>query len=206
MAAPDIEALRREAAWAETAIHTDLDPHMEGRARAQAVARRQDAAGELLLLRGRIRQMEAQRKTDLAAIHSLAKRLGLDDETYRALLARETGQSSAADLDAPQRERVIAALGGGSGSGSGAGPAGWRPSPCPANVSAPQWKYIGDLAKKLQLNERSFARLVKHITGLDDWRWLDVPKARALIAGMRHIQASQPQRRQPSRGNPRRPR
>lgn len=50
------------------------------------------------------------RRRQLAAIHTLKARLGLDDDTYRALLADETGETSAARLSEPARLRVVARL------------------------------------------------------------------------------------------------
>ncbi|MBE7186474.1 MAG: regulatory protein GemA [Methylobacterium mesophilicum] len=46
----------------------------------------------------------------LAAIHVAKKALGLDEDTYRALLSRTTGKSSAADMDEAEREQVLAEL------------------------------------------------------------------------------------------------
>ena len=123
----------------------------------------------------------------------------MDDETYRTLLHDVTGQRSAKDLDAPARAAVLARLHG------RAAPAGaWRPHPKPATVSDAQWKYIGDLCQQLQMDEQIFSHRVRHITGLDTWAWLDVPTARALIAGLLRIQAARPKTRVPARGNPRR--
>jgi hypothetical protein len=53
---------------------------------------------------------DALRHRELAKIHVGKKALGLDDGTYRALLLAVTGRESAADLDGPQRRRVIEAM------------------------------------------------------------------------------------------------
>lgn len=45
--------------------------------------------------------------TSLAAIHTVKKALGLDDDVYRALLERVTGKTSAKDLTDAERRRVI---------------------------------------------------------------------------------------------------
>jgi phage gp16-like protein len=47
------------------------------------------------------------RQKQLALIHLAKKTLGLDDETYRAMLERVTGHTSAALLDATGRQRVL---------------------------------------------------------------------------------------------------
>jgi phage gp16-like protein len=50
---------------------------------------------------------EPIRTRDLRRIHTGRRALNLDDDTYRDLLERVTGQRSAADLDARQRRAVI---------------------------------------------------------------------------------------------------
>ena len=47
------------------------------------------------------------RKTELAKIHVAKQQMKLDEDTYRALLARITGKDSAADLTAPERNAVL---------------------------------------------------------------------------------------------------
>lgn len=58
--------------------------------------------------------MSAQRKSprtrELARIHLAAAQLGLDEETYRALIERVAGVRSAGDLDADGRRAVIREL------------------------------------------------------------------------------------------------
>lgn len=44
----------------------------------------------------------------LAAIHVAKKQLGLDEDTYRAVLVLVTGKSSAGAMDAAEQERVLA--------------------------------------------------------------------------------------------------
>ncbi len=48
--------------------------------------------------------------TALAAIHVGRKALGLDEDTYRALLVRVTGKSSAGQMDAAERDRVVSEM------------------------------------------------------------------------------------------------
>ena len=49
----------------------------------------------------------AERTPALKAVHASRRQLGLDDDTYRALLERVTGERSAAVLDARQLGRVL---------------------------------------------------------------------------------------------------
>jgi phage gp16-like protein len=44
----------------------------------------------------------------LAAIHVARRQLGLDDDTYREILERETGKRSAAELNERERRKVVA--------------------------------------------------------------------------------------------------
>ena len=55
----------------------------------------------------------------LAKIHIAKAQLGLDDETYRALLHRVTGKDSAARMTEKQRATVLAEMRG----------KGWKPKP-----------------------------------------------------------------------------
>lgn len=146
---------------------------------------------------------DPHRLADLREIHAAAKRRGLDPQRHRdlyeAFLYHQVGAASARDLSPEQRAQVLRAL--------GVDPErvrAWRPDPRPENVSEAQWKYIGDLCVQLHLDDQRFSALVRHIVGLDAWAWLDVPKARALIAGLLRIQAAKPRTRVPARGNPRR--
>lgn len=47
------------------------------------------------------------RKRELAAIHVAKTQLGLDEDTYRAMLVNLTGKRSAADLDWKGRKKVL---------------------------------------------------------------------------------------------------
>jgi phage gp16-like protein len=54
--------------------------------------------------------METAPVSTLATIHIAKKQLGLDDETYRDFLLRETGKRSAADLNETERRKVVLAF------------------------------------------------------------------------------------------------
>jgi len=53
---------------------------------------------------------DTRRRAEIAKIHIAAKRLGLDENTYRAFLMREGGASSAAELDQAGRSKVLDAF------------------------------------------------------------------------------------------------
>jgi len=50
------------------------------------------------------------RTTELAQIHIAKKQLGMDDDTYRAMLQNITGKDSSKDMDITDRYRVLAHL------------------------------------------------------------------------------------------------
>jgi phage gp16-like protein len=51
--------------------------------------------------------MATTRNAQIATIKIAAKQLGLDDDTYRAMLHDKTGKTSAADLDWQERKAII---------------------------------------------------------------------------------------------------
>jgi len=53
------------------------------------------------------REIKLRRKKDLAQIHALAKKSGMDDDTYRDMLEQMTKKRSAAQLSNTERFRVI---------------------------------------------------------------------------------------------------
>lgn len=58
----------------------------------------------------RARTPVADRNRQLGRIHAGQKALGLDDDTYRALLERVTGKRSSADMTSDERNAVIAEM------------------------------------------------------------------------------------------------
>lgn len=120
---------------------------------------------------------------DLAKIHIAKKDLGLDDATYRALLARVAGVSSARDLDATGRAAVLRELRRG----------GWTPK-APRAVhtrplaGAPQarkiralWLSLHDAGVVRDPAEAALAHYVRRHTGVEALQWLDVHQAGRVI-------------------------
>lgn len=58
----------------------------------------------------RVLDETATRKRQLGRIHQGKKALGLDDETYRALLVRVAGKPSSADMTHEERNQVLAEM------------------------------------------------------------------------------------------------
>jgi len=117
MPAPDIaEQIRQAEALEQSArahAHAAGDPYRDrsGCEAANAQIKAQDAAQ----LRGRIDRMQDKRKADLAAIHASAKKMGVDDETRRAMVQRisQGRTASSGDLTFAERAALLKEIGGG---------------------------------------------------------------------------------------------
>nr|WP_064249135.1 regulatory protein GemA [Rhizobium leguminosarum]OAP91270.1 hypothetical protein A4U53_27805 [Rhizobium leguminosarum] len=116
--------------------------------------------------------------SSIAAIHVAKKQLGLDDDTYRAKLARITGKSSAKDMTEAERQKVLTVL-----RNDGFSPA------LAARRGDGRQKLTGKYAKKLQAlwiagwnlgivrdrDDKALLAFVKRQTGLDHTRFLVYP-------------------------------
>lgn len=113
--------------------------------------------------------------SSIAAIHVAKKQLGLDEETYRAKLARITGKQSAKDMTEGERQKVLTVFRN----------EGFASTPAARRGDGRQ-KLAGKFAKKLQalwiaawnlgiVRERDDAALiafVKRQTGIEHTRFL----------------------------------
>ncbi|WP_160012501.1 gp16 family protein [Rhizobium sp. 18055] len=111
----------------------------------------------------------------IAAIHVAKKQLGLDDDTYRAKLARITGKHSVKDMSEPERQQVLTVFRS----------EGFAPVPTARRANGRQ-ELTGKFAKKLQalwiaawnlgiVRDRDDAALlsfVKRQSGIDHTRFL----------------------------------
>lgn len=124
--------------------------------------------------------------SSIAAIHVAKKSLGLDDDTYRAKLARITGKSSVKDMTEVERQKVLTVFRND----------GFRPIEGKTQVKGLTGKY----AKKLQSlwiaaynlgvvrdrRDDALLAFVKRQTGLDHTRFLHyADDARAAIEAMK---------------------
>ncbi len=125
--------------------------------------------------------VSAERRNLLARVHIARKELGLDEETYRAVLRRVADAASAADMSNDDLERVLAEF-----RRLGWRPQraeGWRPkSPKPwvRKVYA-LWgeaKRTGAFRDRRRSALRAF---VKRQTGCDDPEWLTPQQAEKVI-------------------------
>lgn len=120
-----------------------------------------------------------RRNQQLSKIHIAKKDLGLDEETYRALLSRITGQSSAKDLDPLQVAKVLQEferLGWKSKQGRG------KPKP-----AADKAKLVGKIEAQLAEAGRPWDYgdgLAKRMYNVDRLEWLDAEQLGGVVAAL----------------------
>ncbi len=128
----------------------------------------------------------------LAKLHIAKAQLGLDDDTYRAVLVRVTGKASSKDMHAAEHSRVIAEF-----ERLGFKPALKAPRKS-GNASAR--KLSGPYAKKLQAlwiagwnlgliidrTDTGLLAFVANMTGIERTEWLlDAAQARKVVEGLK---------------------
>lgn len=123
-----------------------------------------------------------RRNLDLSKIHIAKKDLGLDDETYRALLVRVAGVKSAKDLNPHQAGKVLAEF----------ERLGWKPSPVKTGRKAPvaaagRAKLIGKIEAFLSEANRSWAYadgMALRMFKVERVEWLDSGKLSKVVAAL----------------------
>ncbi|MHB8382722.1 MAG: phage protein GemA/Gp16 family protein [Candidatus Binataceae bacterium] len=122
----------------------------------------------------------------MAAIHTGAKALGLDDMLYRDLLERVTGARSAAGLDGEQRRAVLdemRRLGFEKTAGKRAG----RPrlaDSAQARLIRALWLELRDLGALRDSSERALSRFSERVCGIRELSWLDQADAAIVIGAL----------------------
>ena len=123
-----------------------------------------------------------KRRSLLARVHIAAKELGLDEETYRTVLDRCAGVSSAAEATDAQLDLVLAEF----------RRLGWKPrrrksaKPYVRKI----WAMWGELVRRgIWRNRRrsSLRAFVKRQTGIDNPEWLTPSDADAVIEALKTI-------------------
>lgn len=126
---------------------------------------------------------DAKRKQELGLIHAGKKALALDDDTYRDLLEKLTGQRSAADLNWQQRKAVIDHL-----RASGYKPATRRTAPAGNK---------GHLISKIKAQLMSFTPrrgdfyadgMAKRMFGVEHYTWCTPEQLGKIIAALTYAQ------------------
>lgn len=123
------------------------------------------------------------RRALIAKVHVAKKQLGLDEETYRAILERVTGRRSAAQLDDRELMKVLADF----------RLHGWVPaSSAPKRSDSPHvrkaWAIWGDMCRAGIPREPTRAALrafVARMTGVTDPEWLSPEQANVVVEGLK---------------------
>lgn len=137
---------------------------------------------------------------DLAKIHIAKKALGLDDDTYRAMIRRisDNAADSAKDLDSAGRGRLLREFKA----------AGWTPTPgtkakAKRLASDPQSRKLRALWIALHQDgivtdpaEGALITFCERRTGVARLEWLTVAQARTLIESLKRWQSRVQQQRQ----------
>lgn len=123
-----------------------------------------------------------RRNLDLSKIHIAKKDLGLDDDTYRALLTRVAGVRSAKDLNPRQTGRVLAEF----------VRLGWAPSATKTGRKAPvpapdRQKLIGKIEAFLAEAQRPWTyvdSMAARMFKIERVEWLDPEQLQKMVAAL----------------------
>ncbi|MGD9504547.1 MAG: phage protein GemA/Gp16 family protein [Syntrophobacteraceae bacterium] len=144
---------------------------------------------------------EVDRRGLLARVHILAHEAGLADDLYRSCLLEWTGKESCRDMDDRELGVVVMRLlelkeNGGRKSEGGdrrakGGSREWAASQTdyPPGCTPEQWRKMRWLQRQLRWNDKNLRGYMKHVAGVEHERFLDVPMAREIIAGMVKVRA-----------------
>lgn len=131
-----------------------------------------------------------KRRRDLAAIHAAAAKLGMDTadrnpgSEYRTMLQAQGGATSAADLTADGRRRVLAYL-----------QRLHNPAGRPKRTESQQehierrWRQLGEAGAINDASPESLARFVKRLAGVDNLRWITAMQGAKIIEALKAMQA-----------------
>jgi len=126
-------------------------------------------------------RQEALRKLRIRLIHTGKKALGLDDDAYRAMLLRLTGQSSSKELDLEALEAVVEEM----------RRKGFKAEPR-KSLAMPQQRKIAAMWAELYRegavkdgSPRALDRFVKRVAGVDSVRFLVPGDANKVIEALK---------------------
>jgi phage gp16-like protein len=135
------------------------------------VARRANIAGS----------PETKRRRAIAKIHCAKRDLGLDDETYRGLLQRVTGQQSAADLDDRALGAVLDELRRLGFRSPRTSEPDQRPGEPQERLAIALWRDLGKLGVLDDPSERGLRKFAAKLIGVDSMQWADAPELNKVI-------------------------
>ncbi len=126
---------------------------------------------------------EERRRRQLAAIHAAKARLGMDEDTYRAMLHQIARVSSSASLSEADRLRVIRHL-------ATLGNTGWKPVDARSSLRR-------KIDKQLQAIDRPPAygdALALRICKVEKLIWCDIAQLRKIVAALAYQQRREAQK------------
>lgn len=126
------------------------------------------------------------RQSLIAMIHIGKARLGMDEETYRAWLAKRTGRRSSAGMDFAELSKLVAELRAqGALNGAASKVIGGRGGNRPTEA---QWNFARVLAREIGLEDgiegRAFASFVKRIVKVENPRFLTKEAMQKVLTGL----------------------
>ncbi len=133
-----------------------------------------------------------RRRAMLAQVHIAPKQLGLDDDSYRAILMRETGRMSAAECTDAELETVIAAFKRQGFTKSTDKPGAARKGPARADHPMARkaralWLSLGYLCAIDNPAEKALEGFAKRQLGCDRLQWANQSQSDRLIEALKAI-------------------
>lgn len=126
---------------------------------------------------------EERRRRQLAAIHAAKAKLGMDDDTYRAMLHQVARVSSSASLGETDRLRVIRHL-------ASLGNTGWKPIDARSGLR----KKIDRQLEALNRPPTYGDALAQRICKVEKLIWCDIEQLRKVVAALAYQQRREAQK------------
>lgn len=129
------------------------------------------------------------RRKMLAAVHLAKKAAGLDDDTYRDMLAAHTGRRSAKDCTDGELGRVLNHLNGGPARNTARPAAAPNRAPNAAVVAKIKalWWSLGELGAVRNPSDEALAAFVKGRAGVDALQWISGRDAYKVIEALKSV-------------------
>lgn len=122
------------------------------------------------------------RARDIQLIHVAKSKLGMDDETYRAMLWSIARVQSSTDLDFAGRQRVLEHLRKCGGLKPSRGITATDPV---SRKIRSQWLRLRDLGELRDASEGALASYVERVTGVKALQWLNSDQAASVIESLK---------------------
>jgi phage gp16-like protein len=137
---------------------------------------------------------ETKRRRAIAKIHCAKRDLGLDDETYRGLLERVTGRTSAADLDERALGAVLDELRRLGFRSPRTSDPNQRPGEPQERLAIALWRDLERLGALDDPSERGLRKFAAKLAGVDSMQWADAPALNKVIEALKAWRRREQQR------------